>query len=189
MDAFGFVYPQYWLMPEADENFERHLSIIKEHYGHKKSYESKTNKSKHSQVLVAEEEKFVPPILSIDLLDEQTLMFKIAMKGNCHAAMTGDLPLNPLTRLWRRLEASGLLRHKLSEFMKITELAVVSVLGSVEDERTFSTLSFMKNKLRNRLSTHLPLVVSMHAQQFYDLDDFPYDAAYDTWKQSTRKED
>jgi hypothetical protein len=169
MDAFGFVYPQYWLIPEADENFERHLSIIKEYYGHMKSYESKIVKKKHSSIPLPEKKKEVPPVLSIDLLDEQTLMFKIAMKANCHAAMVGDLPLNPLTRLWRRLEASGLLRHKLSEFMKITELAVVIVLGSVEDERTFSTLSFMKNKLRNRLSINLPLVVGMHAQQFYGL--------------------
>jgi hypothetical protein len=63
--------------------------------------------------------------------------------------------------------------------MKIAELAVVTVFGSVEDERTFSTLSFIKNKLRNRLSTHLPLVVGMHAQEFYGIEDFPYDAAYE----------
>ena len=90
-------------------------------------------------------------------------MFKVAMKGNCHAAIQGDLPLNPLTCLWRRIEANSLLRQKLSEYLKIAELAVVTVLGSVEDERTFSTLNFMKNKLKNRLSTHLPVVVGMHA--------------------------
>jgi hypothetical protein len=73
--------------------------------------------------------------------------------------------------------------------MKIAELVVVTVLGSVEDERTFSTLNFMKNKLRNRLSTHLPLVVGMHAEQFYGLTDFPYDAAYEKWRLSNRKED
>jgi hypothetical protein len=174
MDAFGFVYPQYWLLLEAHENFERHLSVIKEHYGHWKPYDNKTSKRKQPLAPLGDEEKGVPPVLLIDLLDEQTLMFKIAMKGNCHSAMTGDLPLNPLNRLWKWLEASGLLRQKLSEFMKVTELAVVTVLGSVEDERIFSTLSFMKNKLRNRLTTHLPLVVSMHAHQFYDLDDFPY---------------
>ena len=77
-------------------------------------------------------------------------MFKIAMKANCHAAMQGDLPLNPFTCLWRRIEAiKSLLWHKLSEYMKVVKLAVVTVLESVEDERTFSTLNFMKNKLRN----------------------------------------
>ena len=66
---------------------------------------------------------------------------------------------------------------------------MVTVLGSVEDERTFSTLNFMKNKLRNRLLTHLPVVVGMHAQDFFSLSDFPYDAAYEEWRSKSRKED
>jgi hypothetical protein len=40
------------------------------------------------------------------------------------------------------------------------------VLGSVEDEWCFYTLSFTKNKLRNWF-THLDLVVHMYAQKFY----------------------
>ena len=43
-------------------------------------------------------------------------------------------------------------------------------------------LSFMKNKLRNRLSNHLALVVAMHAQEFYSLEDFPYNTTYDDYK-------
>ena len=67
MNAFGFVYLQYWLVSEVDENFEQYLSIIKEHYEQKKSYKSKTNKKKQPFI---EEQKFVPPVLSIDLLNE-----------------------------------------------------------------------------------------------------------------------
>jgi hypothetical protein len=67
------------------------------------------------------------------------------------------------------------------------ELAIITVLGSVEDERTFNTLSFMKNKLRNRLSIHLPIVVGMHGQQFYTIEDFLYDAAYNEWQQNIWK--
>ena len=66
---------------------------------------------------------------------------------------------------------------------------MVAVLGSIEDERTFSTLSFMKNKLKNRLNVHLPLAVAMHPQEFYTLTDFPYNAAYDDWKKNVRKDD
>jgi hypothetical protein len=40
--------------------------------------------------------------------------------------------------------------NRLSEYIKLCEIAVTVVLGSVEDERTFSTLGFMKSKLRNR---------------------------------------
>ena len=103
--------------------------------------------------------------------------------------MEGDLPTNPMTRLWHRIEANSVFQYKLSKYMKIAEVAVVTTLGNVEDERTFSMLSFMKNKLRNCLSTHLPLVVGMHAQQFYGLTDFPYDAAYEEWRLSNMKED
>ena len=196
MDAFGFVYPQYWLVPEADQNFERHLKVIKEQYCYTKTYGASQSTKKRTSAspssesnLEREEAEEALPVLSLAVLDEQAFMFKLAMKGNCHVAMEGNLPLNPLTRLWRRLEANGLLRQKLSEYMKIAELAVVTVLGSVEDERTFSTLSFMKNKLRNRLATHLPLVVGMHAQEFYGIEDFPYDAAYEEWRTLTRRDD
>ncbi len=33
------------------------------------------------------------------------------------------------------------------------------MLGLVEDERTFSTLSFMKSRLKNHLNEHLHIVV------------------------------
>ena len=35
--------------------------------------------------------------------------------------------------------------------------------GSFEDERPFSTVSFVKGRLRNRLTDHLPFVVRMFA--------------------------
>ena len=220
MDAFGFVYPQYWLQENAEEDFVKHLAIIKDHYGIPKTFDVANIKKTKGRVTVPvivvgvddqspsdeedeapirpedahpsrekTDEKVAQPILSVQQLDEQACMFKLTMKGNAHAAMQGDLPVNLLTRLWCRIEANGLLRNKLSKYMKIAELVVVTVLGSVEDEQTFSTLSFMKNKLRNRLSMHLPLVVGMHVQEFYGLSDFPYDAAYDEWKTSNRKED
>jgi len=50
----------------------------------------------------------------------------------------------------------------------------------VQDEHTFSTLSFMKTKLRNQLNEHLPLVVDMKCQVFHDLQTFPYDATYNS---------
>jgi hypothetical protein len=43
------------------------------------------------------------------------------------------------------------------------------VLGSMEDERTFSTLYFMKSKLINRLNEHLHMVVHIYPQTFFTL--------------------
>ena len=55
------------------------------------------------------------------------------------------------------------------------------ILVNVQDEWTFSTLTFMKNKLQNCLTTHLELVVGMKMQNFYTLENFPYGDGYDGW--------
>ncbi len=49
-------------------------------------------------------------------------------------------------------------------YVKLAEMAMVQIVGSVEHERCLSTLAFMKSKLCNRLIIHLPLVVQMFAQ-------------------------
>jgi hypothetical protein len=53
----------------------------------------------------------------------------------------------------------------------------MQILGFVEDEWSFSTLPFMKNKVRNRLNTHLNLCVKMFWLTFFTLDNFLYDEA------------
>ncbi len=44
----------------------------------------------------------------------------------------------------------------------------------MEDEQHFNTFNFMKTKLRNRLMTHMDLVIHMFAQKFDILEYFPY---------------
>jgi hypothetical protein len=64
--------------------------------------------------------------------------------------------------------------HKiLSEYLKLDELAIIMVLGSVEGERTFFNVNLLKSKLWSWLTIHLDLVVRMFAQNFYDLNSFP----------------
>jgi hypothetical protein len=46
---------------------------------------------------------------------------------------------------------------------------MVMIIGSMEDERNFSNMSFMKNKFCNRLITHFDIVVKMYVQSFYSL--------------------
>jgi hypothetical protein len=58
--------------------------------------------------------------------------------------------------------------------MKLADIVVVSMLGFVEDEWTFSMFAFMKDKLRNRLGLHLDTTVCMFAQKFYIQESFPY---------------
>jgi len=51
--------------------------------------------------------------------------------------------------MWALLASNQIISHKLLEWLKFIELFMAMVLGSVEDERCFSTLSLTKNKSRN----------------------------------------
>jgi hypothetical protein len=62
----------------------------------------------------------------------------------------------------------------LLEYLKLVELAIIMVLGSVEDEKTFFNVNFLKSKFWNRLTIHLGFVVRMFAQISYDLNSFPF---------------
>jgi hypothetical protein len=80
------------------------------------------------------------------------------------------------------------LRHSLNKYIKVAEIAIVMVLGIVQDERTFSTLTSLKNKLRNRLTTNLAMVVGMKSHSFFTLNNFPYDVAYESWRDETKRQ-
>jgi hypothetical protein len=60
-------------------------------------------------------------------------------------------------------------------------MAIVHNLGSVEDERCFSSLAFLKSKLRATLDPHLPLVVGLYSQKAFTLKSFSYVATFDAW--------
>jgi hypothetical protein len=93
--------------------------------------------------------------------------------------MEAPFHVNPITQFWHILEASCILRHSFPEFFKLVEIATMQVLGSLKDEKTFSTFFFMKSKLKNHLNEHLHIVVGMYFQTFYTLDTFSYDACFD----------
>jgi hypothetical protein len=63
----------------------------------------------------------------------------------------------------------------------VVKIAMVHVLGFVEDERCFNFVTFFKNKVWNRLTNHLELVVSMHAHKVFTLHNFPYEDTYEMW--------
>ena len=61
--------------------------------------------------------------------------------------------------------------------MKVANIAVNAVLGSVEDECIFSKLKFMKSKLRNKLGGYLDTTMCMFSQGFYSQEMLPYHVA------------
>ena len=71
--------------------------------------------------------------------------------------------------------------QQLSEWAVLAEVALVMVPGSVEAERMFSTMSFLKDKVRNRLTTHLGPCAGIYSQSTYSLANFPYEEALKHW--------
>jgi hypothetical protein len=110
----------------------------------------------------------VPTILSSWDLDAQQGLFKLTMKSNATQAMVEVVALtsnkvnltiiNPLTCMWQVIHASQLLSNVFPRYLKVVEIAMVHVLGFVEDEQCFSFVAFLKNKVRNKLDNHLQLV-------------------------------
>jgi hypothetical protein len=80
-------------------------------------------------------------------LDLQMLLFKRTMKSNAKFAMAPCHEVHPLTQLWTSLATPLVIVFKLREYFKL--IAMVQVIGSIEDERCFSNLNFIKFKLQN----------------------------------------
>jgi hypothetical protein len=116
-----------------------------------------------------------------DLICEQG-MFKLTMKSNVIVCMALPFDLNPLTKMWHLVITFRVLSSSFPKYVKLVELAMMQIVGDVEDERCFSTLAFTKSKLWNRFTTHLPLVVCMFAQQVYTLQIFPYADYIEQWQ-------
>jgi hypothetical protein len=148
--------------------FHQHLEVLKRVYGHLKQFK---------------DEHIFPALLDARRLSEQSSFFKISMLNNAQWAVDNNFGVNPLTCLWLKLSSNALLASKLLEWIKVAEIAAVTILGSVEDERTFSTLNYMKSKVRNNLQEHLDLVVRMYGQNFYDLKSYPIHDAIRKWKE------
>ncbi len=106
---------------------------------------------------------FIPPLLDEVKLNEQRFFFKMIMMSNAIMAMKSPTNCNLCSKMWALLASNQFFSHKLAEWLKFIEFFMAMVLGSVEDERCFSTLSFTKSKLRNRLTTHLDSVLHMYA--------------------------
>ncbi len=80
---------------------------------------------------------------------------------NWYTTMKPPYDVNPLTQVWRTIEISQVLRTGMFKYLKVVKI-IVQVLGSVEDECTFSTLAFVNLKLGNHLAKHLEVAMGMY---------------------------
>jgi hypothetical protein len=152
--------------------FPTHLEVLKELYSNPRACGVATSCKSQSMVLAI--------IFEWDL-DAQQGFFKLMMKFNAIQAKVEILALvsnkvnphivNPLTRLWRVINASQLLSHTFLKYVKLPKIAMTHILGLVEGEGCFSSMSFLKSKLRNQLNPHLQLV-AMYQQNIFTLKFF-----------------
>jgi len=73
------------------------------------------------------------------------------------------------------------LTHSFPKYVKFAEIAIIHVVGSVEDECCLSSLTFLKSELRAMLDPHLPLAIEMYSYKYFTLETFPCNATFDAW--------
>ena len=83
--------------------------------------------------------------------------------------------------LWQELSDARV--AGFDAWFKVAEIALTMVGGSVEDERTFSTLSFIKNDLRSRMQEeHLNAAMRLYdSKRTYTMSTFPFFDAFLAW--------
>ena len=54
------------------------------------------------------------------------------------------------------------------------------ILGSMEDERMFSALTFLKSNLRTNIDKNVDTCLRLHVTK-YEVDNFPYERALALW--------
>ncbi len=67
-------------------------------------------------------------------------IFKLTMETQAPKAMVELFDTNPTTKSWVTINNNAIFIQQLSEYLKLANIVVVSKLGSVEDEWTFSML-------------------------------------------------
>ena len=90
------------------------------------------------------------------------------------------------TAFWRALSNSPGQADAISEWLKLGHLCLAQVHGSIEDERAFSAMGFIKNKTRNS-QQHLNVAMRFFKQPWFTLDSFPYNKALDVWHDPAMK--
>jgi hypothetical protein len=95
---------------------------------------------------------------------------------------TTDGDMRPtLSRFWAAMCSSPIMEGHVSEFAALARILITLVPGSVEEERLFSAMNFLKHKLRSRLTTGLVPAVRVFTDRRYKLSAFPIKEATNKW--------
>lgn len=115
-----------------------------------------------------------PPIDSLQLKVQQEDFVKFALERAVIVKADPEDAIPRVVRFWRSLDQFETVRKLCPSWFVAAQIALTVVSGSVADERVFSAMNFVKNDLRNRLSTHLESCVQTYTQDLFDISTFPY---------------
>ena len=98
-------------------------------------------------------------------------------------------PPNPslCQNVWGEARRLGA-RDRFGEWVKVAELVMVMVPGSVEVERMFSTLKYIRSPQRNRLhAQHLTSCARGFKSSAFSVESFPYPQAILEWHSAKKR--
>ncbi|KAH9296664.1 hypothetical protein KI387_044244 [Taxus chinensis] len=168
LEEMGVMNPNFWNTEggRADfvrKHFHKSMGTIMEQF-------TKTSELKGMEI---------KGILNTDLLKFQSTNFATTMR-NQYKNLDQPSESGAIARLWRGIYQSSILQEDISEYLRLYELCQTMILGSVEDERVFSALSFIKSKLRNRLDKNLESCMRCYVSR-YSIETFSFDRAIAHW--------
>ena len=88
-------------------------------------------------------------ILDESRLRDQSYSFANIMREQ-YALMENPNEEGVVKKLWKNLGERNQLRQSIPKYFKLIDLCFTMILGSMEDERFFSTLGFLKSKVRKK---------------------------------------
>ena len=94
----------------------------------------------------------------------------------------------PTASFWHTGSNSVKLKCSFSDWLSLANIALVQVFGSVEEERLFSKLAFIKEERRNRLlSDHLNACLVLATRLMWAFRDFPFLRAVQKWFEAKKR--
>ena len=163
LEAMSVVYCQYWNKEKGLDTlkveFSAKLSILVHHFGRNVKVQGEDN----SGILD-----------SSKLYEKQTCFAETMLYQYLH--FPKSIEYGVVIKLWTILGEIQFLQENMSEYFKLVDLCQTMILGSVEDERMFSALSFLKSKLRNKLDKNVDTCLRLYVTK-YKVENFPYERA------------
>ena len=118
-------------------------------------------------------------ILDSSKLYEQQTCFPETMLDQ-YLDLEKPIEYGAIIKLWTILGEIQYLQENMLEYFKLVNLCQTMILGSVEDERMFSALSFLNSKLRNKLDKNVDTCLRLYVTK-YDITNFPFNRSLALW--------